>query len=138
VSQVEPTRPAPRPVRDNETVLVVEDEEAVGQIVQSSLQQHGFRVLRAANALEALQIYNEENGQIDLLLTDMVMPRGMSGSELAANLKALKPELKIVYTTGYSRQVVGQDLDLREGLNFLPKPHAPGKLIETVRSRLAA
>jgi PAS domain S-box-containing protein len=138
VSQVEPTGPAPRPVRDNETVLVVEDEEAVGQIVQSSLQQHGFRVLRAANALEALQIYNEENGQIDLLLTDMVMPRGMSGSELAANLKALKPELKIVYTTGYSRQVVGQDLDLREGLNFLPKPHAPGKLIETVRSRLAA
>jgi PAS domain S-box-containing protein len=137
-SHVEPTGPAPRPVRDNETVLVVEDEEAVGEIVQSSLQQHGFRVLRAANALEALQIYNEENGQIDLLLTDMVMPRGMSGSELAANLKALKPELKIVYTTGYSRQVVGQDLDLREGLNFLPKPHAPGKLIETVRSRLAA
>jgi PAS domain S-box-containing protein len=138
VSQVQPTEPALRPVRDNETVLVVEDEEAVGQIVQSSLQQHGFRVLRAANALEALQIYNEENGQIDLLLTDMVMPRGMSGSELAANLKALKPELKIVYTTGYSRQVVGHDMDLREGLNFLPKPHAPGKLIETVRSRLAA
>ena len=55
-----------------------------------------------------------------------------------ANLKALKPELKIVYTTGYSRQVVGTDMDLREGLNFLPKPHAPGKLIETVRSRLAA
>ena len=122
----------------NETVLVVEDEDAVGQIVQSSLQEHGFRVLRAANALEALQIYNEENGQIDLLLTDMVMPRGMSGSELAANLKALKPELKIVYTTGYSRQVVGHGMDLREGLNFLPKPHAPGKLIETVRTRLAA
>ena len=122
----------------NETVLVVEDEDAVGQVVQTSLQEHGFRVLRAANALEALQIYNEENGQIDLLLTDMVMPRGMSGSELAANLKALKPELKVVYTTGYSRQVVGHGLDLREGLNFLPKPHAPGKLIETVRTRLAA
>jgi PAS domain S-box-containing protein len=138
VNQVEKTETPQRPIRGNETVLVVEDEDAVGQIVQSSLQENGFRVLRAANALEALQIYNEENGQIDLLLTDMVMPRGMSGSELAANLKALKPELKIVYTTGYSRQVVGTDMDLREGLNFLPKPHAPGKLIETVRSRLAA
>ena len=138
LKHVEPTETPQRPIRGNETVLVVEDEEAVGQIVQSSLQENGFRVLRAANALEALQIYNEENGQIDLLLTDMVMPRGMSGSELAANLKALKPELKIVYTTGYSRQVVGNDMDLREGLNFLPKPHAPGKLIETVRSRLAA
>ena len=122
----------------NQTVLVVEDEEAVGQIVQSSLQEHGYRVLRAANALEALQTYNEESGRIDLLLTDMVMPRGMSGSELAANLKALNPELKVVYTTGYSRQAVGHGLDLREGLNFLPKPHAPGKLVETVRSRLAA
>ena len=138
VSQVERTRPPVRPARDNETILVVEDEEAVGQIVQSSLQQYGYRVLHAANALEALEIYNEESGQIDLLLTDMVMPRGMSGRELAANLKALNPELKIVYTTGYSRQVVGNDMDLREGLNFLPKPHAPGKLIETIRSRLAA
>ena len=138
VSQVERTETTGRPARDNETILVVEDEEAVGQIVQSSLQQYGYRVLHAANALEALEIYNEENGQIDLLLTDMVMPRGMSGRELAANLKALNPELKIVYTTGYSRQVVGNDMDLREGLNFLPKPHAPGKLIETIRSRLAA
>jgi PAS domain S-box-containing protein len=139
-SPAEPAPPptAPRRDKDNETVLVVEDEEAVSQIVQSCLQQNGYRVLHAANALEALQIYNEENGQIDLLLTDMVMPRGMSGRELAANLKALNPDLKIVYTTGYSRQVVGQDLDLREGLNFLPKPHAPGKLIETVRTRLAA
>jgi nitrogen-specific signal transduction histidine kinase len=137
-NQVEPTPAVTRPAKDNETVLVVEDEEAVGQIVQSCLQQHGYRVLRAANALEALQIYNDESGQIDLLLTDMVMPRGMSGRELASNLKALNPELKIVYTTGYSRQVVGNDLDLREGLNFLPKPHAPGKLIETIRTRLAA
>jgi len=138
VSQVERTQPTGRPARDNETILVVEDEEAVGQIVQSSLEQYGYRVLHAANALEALEIYNEESGQIDLVLTDMVMPRGMSGRELAANLKALNPELKIVYTTGYSRQVVGNDMDLREGLNFLPKPHAPGKLIETIRSRLAA
>jgi PAS domain S-box-containing protein len=127
-----------RPPQGNETVLVVEDEEAVSYVVQSGLRQHGFRVLHAANALQALQIYNEENGQIDLLLTDMVMPRGMSGRELAANLKALKPDLKVVYTTGYSREAIGPDIDLRDGLNFLPKPHAPGKLIETVRARLAA
>jgi PAS domain S-box-containing protein len=127
-----------RPPQGNETVLVVEDEESVSYVVQSGLRAHGFRVLHAANALQAFQIYNEENGQIDLLLTDMVMPRGMSGRELAANLKALKPDLKVVYTTGYSREAIGPDIDLREGLNFLPKPHAPGKLIETVRARLAA
>jgi PAS domain S-box-containing protein len=118
------------------TVLVVEDEAAVCELVRTILQSAGFRVLHASNAMEAMQLWNEHRGEVDLVFTDMVMPRGMSGRELAANLLALKPDLKIVYTTGYSRDVIGHDLELQEGHNFLPKPHAPPKLIEMIRTRL--
>jgi PAS domain S-box-containing protein len=125
-----------RPAKGPATILVVEDEPSVCDLVQSVLQSHGFRVLQAGSSIEALQIWNEHNNEIDLLLTDMVMPKGMSGRELAANLKALKPELKVVYTTGYSREVFGQDMELKEGVNYLPKPHAPPKLIQTIRTQL--
>ena len=125
-------------IKSKETILIVEDEPQVGNLVRNVLQRHGYRVLYAAGAIEALQMWNENRNEIDLLLTDMVMPAGMSGRELGMNLLALKPDLKIIYTTGYSREVTGYDLELTEGLNFLPKPHSPPKLIETIRARLAA
>ena len=124
-------------VKDKETILLVEDEPQVGNLVRHILQRQGYRVLYASGGIEALQMWNENRDDIDLLLTDMVMPAGMSGRELAMNLTALKPDLKIIYTTGYSKEVTGQDLDLTEGLNFLPKPHSPPKLLETIRARLA-
>ena len=107
------------------TVLVAEDESALVTLLRYNLEREGYRVLEAANGLEALQCWNEEGGDVDLLLTDMRMPKEMSGHELAQNLRALKPELKVIYTTGYSPEVGGCELDLVEGSNFLPKPYPP-------------
>jgi CheY-like chemotaxis protein len=125
-----------RPRNSKETILVVEDEQSVGQLVRDILVEKGYRVLEAANGLEALQCWNEEGGDVDLLLTDMRMPKEMSGHELAQNLRALKPELKVIYTTGYSPEVGGCELDLVEGSNFLPKPYPPSKLVKIVRDCL--
>ena len=68
--------------------------------------------------------------------TDMKMPKGMSGHELAENLKALKPDLKVIYTSGYSPEVAGYDLELQEEMNFLPKPYPPSTLLRIVRNCL--
>jgi FixJ family two-component response regulator len=71
-----------------------------------------------------------------MLLTDMVMPDGISGRQLAEKLKADNPHLKVIYTTGYSPDLMGQDVALREGVNLLQKPYPPQKLVEIVRNGL--
>ncbi|HXD01468.1 MAG TPA: PAS domain S-box protein, partial [Verrucomicrobiae bacterium] len=119
-----------------ETVLVVEDETPLRQLVKSVLQRHGYRVLTAESGVDALPIWLEYKDQISLLLTDMVMPHGVSGRELAQRLRGDKPELKVIYSSGYSLAVVGADMVLREGLNFLQKPYNPRKLAQAVRDCL--
>ena len=135
---VSPQRqPSPRSIRrGQETILVVEDEVAVGELVRGILEETGYRVLKATNGLQALQVWNEHGCDIDLVLTDMKMPKGMSGPELVANLCALRPDLKVVFTSAYSPDVPGCNLALREGFNFLPKPYSPPRLVQTVRARL--
>jgi PAS domain S-box-containing protein len=128
--------PSRRVRHEKETILVVEDEQTVGELVGGVLKENGYRVLEASSGLDALQVWNEEAGEIDLLLTDMKMPKGMSGHELAENLKALKPDLKVIYTSGYSPEVAGYDLELQEETNFLPKPYPPSKLLRIVRNCL--
>jgi DNA-binding NtrC family response regulator len=73
---------------------------------------------------------------VDLLLTDMVMPGGMMGGELAARLLGQSPRLKVIYTSGYSPGMAGRDISLLEGGNFLPKPYSIGKLAQFVRECL--
>jgi two-component system cell cycle sensor histidine kinase/response regulator CckA len=122
----------------SETVLVVEDETPLRQLVKSVLQRHGYRVLEAESGVDALPIWLQYRDQISLLLTDMVMPHGVSGRELAQRLRGDKPELKVIYSSGYSLAVVGGDMVLREGLNFLQKPYHPRKLAQAVRDCLDA
>ena len=135
---VSPQRqPSPRSIRrGQETILVVEDEVAVGELVRGILEETGYRVLKATSGLQALQVWNEHGCDIDLVLTDMKMPKGMSGPELVANLSALRPDLKVVFTSAYAPDVQGCNLVLREGFNFLPKPYSPPRLVQTVRARL--
>jgi len=84
-----------------------------------------------------MQIWKQHKGQFDLLLTDMVMPEGMTGRQLADKLKVLNPELKVIYSSGYSADLITEEgLELSEGLNFLQKPYHPQKLAQTVRSCL--
>ncbi|MHB8523977.1 MAG: MASE1 domain-containing protein [Limisphaerales bacterium] len=126
----------PRARGGTETILLVEDEEAVRGLARVVLQRHGYRVLEAGSGSRALAVWNEHASDIDLLLTDMVMPEGMSGRELAEELLANRSDLKIIYTSGYSEDMFEKSLSLEEGFNFLRKPFYPQKLAQTVRDCL--
>jgi CheY-like chemotaxis protein len=117
-------------------ILVVEDEPSLRLLVCKVLERNGFQVMAASSGAEALELWDHDKPQIDLLLTDMVMPDGMSGRQLAERLKADMPELKILYTSGYSTELLGKDLALEEGVNFLQKPYPPARLVQTVRTAL--
>ncbi|HLP76054.1 MAG TPA: response regulator [Candidatus Paceibacterota bacterium] len=117
----------------SETILLVEDEDAVRSLASRILARHGYQVIEARSGVEALSIWEREGSRIDLLLTDMVMPDGVSGWTLAQKLQSQKPGLKTVYTTGYSLDAIAHDHTLKEGLNFLPKPYDPQGLVDTVR-----
>jgi PAS domain S-box-containing protein len=118
-----------------ETILVVEDEPVLREMVCEILKQYEYRVIEAGSGVEALRIWDEFDGQVDLLLTDMVMPEGMTGRELAAQLKKRKPGLKVVYSSGYSPDSNGRDLGQHDTV-FLAKPYLPPQLAKTVRQSL--
>lgn len=119
-----------------ETILVVEDEAALRELVRNVLEFHGYTVLTACNGVEALQVWDEQGGKVDLLITDMVMPEGLSGRLLAERLLAKKPSLKVIYSSGYSIDLFSKDFVLREGFNFLAKPYHPAILAKAVRDCL--
>lgn len=132
-------RPIPaRPSRGKEAILVVEDEARILELVQKVLQMEGYHVVTARNGMEALPLWQQLDRRIDLLLTDVVMPGGLTGRDLAERLSAEKPELKVIYTSGYSLQVLGPEFVLKEGLNFLQKPYQAQLLVTTVRHCLDA
>src|SRR5208283_4491515 len=107
-------------------------------LVRKVLERNNFEVLEAASGTAALELWNQDKPPIDLLLTDMVMPDGMSGRQLAERLKADNPSLKVLFTSGYSTDLLGKDLGLKEGANFLQKPYPPAKLVQTVKNALAS
>jgi PAS domain S-box-containing protein len=117
-------------------VLIVEDEAALRTLAVRVLQQQGCEALAAASGKEALEIWALNMSKIELLLTDMVMPDGISGGELAKRLRAQKPSLKVVYTSGYSPELLHPGVAIKEGVNFLSKPYVPAKLIQTLRNCL--
>ncbi|HWN96033.1 MAG TPA: response regulator [Methylomirabilota bacterium] len=134
-----PSPPGTGKVRGgDETILVVEDEAALREVVTEILSLYGYQVLAASSGVEAVKVWELHHESIDLLLTDMVMPEGISGRELGERLLSAAPALKVVYTSGYSPGMSGQDFALLEGFNFLPKPYPPTRLAEMVRDCLDA
>ena len=133
------TSPLPaEPVRGGgERILVVEDEPVLREMVCEILKQYKYRVIEAGSGIEALRVWDESDGQIDLLLTDMVMPEGMTGRELALQLKKRKPELKVIYSSGYSPDSSGREFGQNDTV-FLAKPYLPPQLARTVRQSLDA
>jgi CheY-like chemotaxis protein len=117
----------------NETILLVEDEPKLRASVQNVLSRLGYRVLEAATGFEALEVWNQQRDGIHLLLTDMVMPGGMTGKELGERLLKENPKLKVIYASGYSAEVAGKDFPLEEGVNFLTKPFQAQKLAQAIR-----
>jgi CheY-like chemotaxis protein len=128
---------APQNVRGgNETVLLVEDEAGVLSLARGILKSYGYDVLEARTGVEALRLWAQHDTRIDLLLTDIVMPEGMSGLDLARKLRQEKHDLRVLYSSGYSIEVAGQDFGLTEGMAFLKKPYQPTALALKVRECL--
>ncbi|MBI5444542.1 MAG: response regulator [Deltaproteobacteria bacterium] len=123
------------PRRGSETVLLVEDEEAILELGRAILERQGYRVLTAHTPQEALLAAEAEPGEIHLLATDVVMP-GMNGRELEERLRASRPGVKCLYLSGYPADVVTQRGVLPEGVSFLPKPYTIRSLAEKVREVL--
>ncbi|MES2571502.1 MAG: response regulator [Verrucomicrobiota bacterium] len=128
-----PVRP-PQPLSQRHTLLIVEDDDAVRGVVREILNIDGYMVLEAPNADDAMRLWEDDSEHIDLMLTDMIMPGSASGIELARRLQGEKPDLKVIYTSGYSVDLFNRHLELTEGVNYLPKPYLSSKLLTILRN----
>jgi CheY-like chemotaxis protein len=139
-----PASPAATPpaeaglARGTETILLVEDEYTVRMITRRVLESHGYKIYEATNAREALALWPSRADETALVLTDMVMPEGVTGRDLAKQLRAQKPALKVIFMSGYGGEAVGQDTAFirRAGTNFLQKPCHGHTLLQAVRKSL--
>jgi nitrogen-specific signal transduction histidine kinase/CheY-like chemotaxis protein len=132
------TRPVPAQtpligLQGDETILLVEDETPVRNLMQALLKRHGYRVHTADSGVQALEVWKQHHDTIDVLVTDMVMPEGINGRELADRLRTDKPNLKILFCSGYSDEILGNDSPLRHHENFLEKPFELVKFLQQVR-----
>lgn len=131
-----PAEENPAPRGGTETILVVEDEAQLRKLTVTVLEMHGYRVLEAAHGVQALDVWDHHDGPIHMLLTDMVMPEGISGKELAKRLIERNPQLRVIFTSGYNSEISGRELTLEAGQDFIQKPASPLKLLAAVRQCL--
>jgi len=125
----------PKVSRMGQAILFVEDEPGLLKLGRMILTRRGYRIFTATNGCEALDVWKEHKEEIDLLLTDMVMPEGISGKDLAHKLISEKKQLKIIFTSGYTREILDQERG-GHGHKFLPKPYKSNQLLETVNACL--
>jgi PAS domain S-box-containing protein len=123
-------------VRGDETILLVEDESNLRRLVVQGLRQLGYRVFEADNGQTAMKIWQEHGQQIDLLFSDMVMPEGMTGLDLAEKMKAEKPILKVIISSGYNMEMAGQVSPTAGGIVYFQKPYDVEVLSKTIRDCL--
>jgi PAS domain S-box-containing protein len=124
--------------RGSETILLLEDDPAVRAATRNALERYGYRALEAESADEALGIWRARSAEIALLLTDLVMPGSMSGRQLAERLVAEAPTLQVVFTSGYSPEIVNRIVHLTPGQTLLQKPYSAKVLTSAVRRSLDA
>jgi CheY-like chemotaxis protein len=135
VSQAEERKPLPPIHPGDETLLLVEDEPEVRSLVQRILKTQGYTVVTAANPDEALAVAREFKGPIQLMVTDVVMP-GMSGLQLAERLAPTRPDMRVLFMSGYTNDAIGHQGVLDPGTAFLQKPFTPNALARKVREVL--
>jgi CheY-like chemotaxis protein len=125
----------PRAERGEETILLVEDETNLRRLARQYLENQGYKILEAEDGAAALQIVDGYQGTINLLLTDVIMP-GVNGRELAAHIRKLLPEVRVLYMSGYTENAIGHDGMLDAGINLLQKPFSLPALKDRVREVL--
>ena len=128
-----PTPPAP--ARGTETVLVIEDDPQVRYVTVKALKVAGYQVLTAGRGEEALELMRHHQGEVGLVVSDVVMP-GMSGREAAEALRALRPGLPVLFVSGYTQEAIDQHGVLSSGVELLEKPFTPASLVARVRALL--
>jgi PAS domain S-box-containing protein len=119
--------------KGTETIMVVEDERDLREIVTRTLNLNGYRVFQAVDGPKALRIWAEYKNEIDLVFTDIIMPGGLNGRELADRLWLEKPDLKVIFSSGYGAEALGKDFKLDPHLNYLQKPYLPQTLSRVIR-----
>jgi len=130
-------RPSNQDVRGgNETILLIEDEAPLRALDRSILEGYGYEVVEADCANSALARWREHQERISLVLTDIMIPGGATGPDLVKRFHAEKPAVRVIFSSGYSVDVVEKDFELHEGINFLQKPYSPHRLAQAVREVL--
>ena len=120
-----------------ETVLIVEDEPAVREVTRRILSRSGYTVIAAATGHEAIEIAASHTGDIDVLLTDVVMPQ-MLGKEAAERIRALRPGVTVLFMSGYARGVLNPQGVVEAGVNLIQKPFSEAELLATLRRIIAS
>lgn len=119
-----------------ETIFLVEDDVAVRAPLRAFLSHLGYQIVEAGSGAEAISLYDSMHPRIDLLLTDMIMPGGINGKDLAGLMTARIPGLKTIFTSGYDMDLLTPEMALKEGFNFLQKPVPPRLMAATIRKLL--
>ena len=122
---------------ERRTILVVEDETPLREMAAKILKRFGHQALVAKDGPEGYNLWRQHREKIDLLFTDMVMPGGMTGRELADRILREEPKMPVIYSTGYSMDLSNSGINLVEGVNFLRKPYDATTLVQAVKTALA-
>ena len=123
------------PRREGTTVLLVEDDDVMRRLTRRMLEDHGYSVIEAVDGRSALHKLGAEKLHVDLVLTDVVM-RGMSGPDLVLHLMETHPEVKVVYMSGYTGELLSHDHGIAEGLSLLEKPFTRNSLLQSLHAAL--
>lgn len=122
--------------RGTETILLVEDEETVRRSIAHLLARYGYRIHAAMSGTTALKIWRQHHQSIQMVVTDVVMPGGVTGRALFDQMRSEKPDLKVIFCSGYTDEILGNDALLRQKPNFIAKPFAPETLVRKIRACL--
>jgi two-component system cell cycle sensor histidine kinase/response regulator CckA len=118
------------------TILLVEDEDGLRSLNARGLRSRGYSVIEAANGIEALEAFDEKNGAIDLVVSDVVMPE-MDGPALLREMRKRNPDLRIIFVSGYAEEAFDKSLPENEQFAFLAKPFALSALVAKVKETMA-
>ena len=118
-----------------ETILLAEDDQSLREVSKIFLEEYGYKVLEAINGEDALSVFSANSGGIKLIVTDMIMPK-MQGNEVYEKARILRPDIKCLFMSGYSSDIIKNRGVFKEGVNFISKPFSPYDLLRKVREAL--